>query len=222
MNVSEKVAPIKLGMVNAYLLSAGDGFVLVDTGFPDSWDDLEAALKSAGALPDRLKLVVVTHGDFDHTGGCAKLQKRYGARIATHQGDAPMGETGTPLKRDTSRLGRFIMWLNTRRKDRPEFEKFKPDVFLTDGQSLEEYGVDARIVFLPGHTPGSLGILTSDGDMISGDTVSNMFKPGISPFVADRDELLSSVAKLKSMDLRTIYPGHGKPFPAAKLSKIST
>jgi hydroxyacylglutathione hydrolase len=219
--MDKQIETIKLGMVNAYLVRADDRFVLIDTGVPDTWDKLEAALKAAGCLPDRLRLVVITHGDFDHTGSCAKLQERYGARIAMHEADAPMAETGVPLEREVSRLGRFLVWVNRRGKKRPEFETFEPDVSLTDGQSLAVYGVDATVVHLPGHTPGSIAVLMSDGDMFVGDTLSNMFKPGMSPFVSDRTLLRGSIDRLKGMKLETVYPGHGKPFPAEKLSKIA-
>jgi hydroxyacylglutathione hydrolase len=215
------VETIKLGMVNAYLVRAGDEFLLIDTGFPDAWEKLEAALKAAGCLPDRLRLVIITHGDFDHTGAGAKLQKQYGVKIAMHEADAAMAETGVPLKREVSRLGRLLVWFNTRGRQRPVFETFKPDVSLTDGQSLAEYGVDATVVYLPGHTPGSIAVLMSSGDIFIGDTLSNMFKPGMSPFVSDRAQLKSSIDRLKGMKLKTLYPGHGKPFGAEKLLKIA-
>ncbi len=219
--MDERIETIKLGMVNAYLVRAGDGFVLIDTGVPVTWETLEAALKSAGCLPDRLRLVVITHGDFDHTGSCAKLQGRYRAKIAMHEADAPMAETGVPLEREVSRLGRFLVWVNSRGKQRPAFETFKPDVQLVDGQGLDEYGLAAKIVYLPGHTPGSIAVLMSDGDMFVGDTLSNMFRPGMSPFVSDRARLKNSIDRLKGMDLKTLYPGHGKPFQAEKLSNIA-
>jgi glyoxylase-like metal-dependent hydrolase (beta-lactamase superfamily II) len=40
------------------------------------------------------------------------------------------------------------------------FEKFKPDLYLTDGQNMNAYGLDAQILHIPGHTKGSIGILT--------------------------------------------------------------
>ena len=221
--MSDNVMPVKLGMVNAYLLKASDGFVLVDTGLSTSWEKLEPALKEAGCLPDHLNLVVITHGDFDHTGGCAKLQRQYGAKIAIHEADAQQVETGVPLKRQVGfPFFKVIMFLRKlkRRGHMPEFETFKPDLILTDGQSLDEYGVDAKIIHLPGHTPGSIIVLLANGDVIAGDTVSNMFKPGRSPFVWDSAQLRDSVEKLKRMDPGTIYPGHGKPFSAAELRKI--
>lgn len=211
-------------MVNAYLLKATDGFVLVDTGLPNNWDALNEQLAAAGCLPDRLKLVVITHGDLDHTGGCLNLREKYGAKIAIHHDDAEMVEKGVVLKREiTNPIFKMMMKLRKHRMRgrMPQVATFEPDIILSDGQSLEEYGVDAKVLHLPGHTPGSIAILMSDGDIIVGDTLSNMFKPGVSPFIADRDQLARSVKALKEMDLKTIYPGHGKAFSAGALSKIS-
>jgi len=125
-----------------------------------------------------------------------------------------MAETGTPLKRDVKPgWAGSSCGMNKRRQDRPEFEKFKPDIFFDRWAEPRKNTGSMPGSCSSGTYAGSLGILMSNGDMISGDTLSNMFKPGTSPFIADRDELLSSITKLKSMDLRTIYPAHGKPFP---------
>ncbi len=63
--MTNNIELINLGFVNAFLLKAGDGFVLVDTGMASQYPQLEAALTTAGALPGRIKLVVITHGDTD-------------------------------------------------------------------------------------------------------------------------------------------------------------
>ena len=66
---------INLGFVNAFLIRAKEGFLLIDTGFNNQWEKLEKELLDAGCLPDTLKLAIITHGDMDHTGnvpGCAK------------------------------------------------------------------------------------------------------------------------------------------------------
>ncbi len=46
------------------------------------------------ATGNRLKLIVLTHGDFDHTGNAVYLRQRLGAPIAIHAGDAGMPERG--------------------------------------------------------------------------------------------------------------------------------
>lgn len=219
--MGQETKRIDLGMVNAYLISRGDGFILIDTGLGLHWGQLEAELLKVGCLPDKLKLVVITHGDFDHTGNCAKLQKKYQAKIAMHAGDVDMAEKGTPLKRKIKsfRMRLFITLGRLTRKRQP-FEPFKPDIMLTDGQDLREYGLSCRIIHLPGHTKGSIAILTEAGELFAGDTVFNRNRPEAAPFIQDLKELRESLAKLKRQTAWTVYPGHGEPFPFEALSTI--
>jgi hydroxyacylglutathione hydrolase len=77
------------------------------------------------------------------------------------------------------------------------FNKFEPAIFLTDGQSLTGYIPNAKIIHLPGHTEGTIGILTDEDDFISGDTLFNSKKPNIVTFVDDFQELNNSTSKFK-------------------------
>lgn len=212
--MEENVKVIKLGFVNAFLLKAGDGFVLVDTGVPGTLEKLEAELLAAGALPGRLKLVVATHGDFDHIGACAFLQKKYKIKIAMHRGDLYMALIGTRPKRKTVTVWGKLVMLRARMKriikGGRSFDKFNPDLLLADGQSLAEYGLDAKIVHIPGHTKGSIGLLTSDGSFFAGDTFVNGGKPAI--IIENKKELAGSISRIKNLPLKVIYPGHGDPF----------
>jgi hydroxyacylglutathione hydrolase len=218
--MATEILRINFGMVNAYLLRAGGGFVLVDTGMPMHWRKLEGELLRIGALPDKLNLVVITHGDIDHTGNCAKLQKQYHARIAVHPGDREQVQNGKQLVRDSGTpmgsvlrtLGR-IAAIFSKQAAFPAFETFAPDILLSDGQSLAEYGSDVRVLHTPGHTKGSIVLLTGDGGLFAGDTFSNTFGSHASPYIQDRRELRNSIDKIKRLAAGTVYPGHGKPFP---------
>jgi hydroxyacylglutathione hydrolase len=165
--------------------------------------------------------VVITHGDLDHTGNCAKLQKKYQAKIAMHPGDRAMAETGAPLVRKTRSFKvKVFMLLARLTRGKTKFDTFKPDLLLADGQDLKEYGLAARILHTPGHTKGSIAVLTDQGWLFPGDTLSNNNKPDIGPFIQDDRELRDSLAKLKGLSARTVYPGHGKPFPFEALARI--
>jgi hydroxyacylglutathione hydrolase len=219
MNTEPQV--INLGFVNAFLIPAGDGYVLIDTGMDSQWDLLEKELLKVGCLPDKLKLVVITHGDMDHTGNCAKLQKKYQAKIAMHPGDRAMAETGARLVRKArSFKGKFFMSLHRLTRAKTNFDTFTPDLLIADGQDLKGYGLAARILHTPGHTQGSIAVLTDQGGLFPGDTLSNSNKPDIGPFIQDDRELRNSLAKLKGLNARTVYPGHGKPFRFEALSGI--
>jgi len=42
-------------------------------------------------------------------------------------------------------------------------------MFLEEGQPLSDVGLDASVLHLPGHSKGSIGILTASGDLFCGD-----------------------------------------------------
>ncbi len=216
--MGEKVRTIKLGFVNAFLVESRNGFILIDTGMANQWDQLESRLLSFGCLPEQLKLVVITHGDPDHTGGCVKLQQKYKVSVAIHQGDASMVENGIMQKRKIRGLKRKV-FIFFRRLMMPKLRmtKFKPDMLLSDGQSLEQYGLKARVYHLPGHTMGSIGILTDEGDFFSGDTLVNNKKPDTATYIENSQELQNTIDKLKKLGMKKIFPGHGKPFLAEEL-----
>jgi glyoxylase-like metal-dependent hydrolase (beta-lactamase superfamily II) len=214
----EDIKTIKMIFVNAFLVKASEGYVLIDTGLPVFWEKLEHELLSAGCLPDKLKLVVITHGDMDHTGNCAKLQEKYKCKIAMHKEDSDMAEKGVVLKRKTKTLFAKVFFMLRRLKRRKiPFDKFKPDIYLIDGQNLAEYGLNVTVIHIPGHTKGSIGIISDDGILFAGDIFTNRKKPDTATFIENSRELKNSLIRLKSLPIVTVYPGHGKPFEMSQI-----
>ena len=220
------IKTINLGGVNCYLTTAGDGFVLIDTGFSNKRSQLVEELKNAGCRPDNLKLIVLTHGDIDHAANAAYLRQNFHARIAMHQEDAGMVEQGNMGWNRKSRpdkislIGSMIILLgsiSTIFSPANKFEKFRPDMFLEEGQPLSDVGLDASVLHLPGHSKGSIGILTASGDLFCGDLLWNMRKPGPHFLIDDLAAYTSSLEMLKSLNVKTVYPGHGSPFSMEKL-----
>lgn len=215
--MKDSITVIGLDFVNAYLIKTKDGYVLIDTGLPNQWERLEKELQSAGCLPGTLKLIILTHGDWDHTGNASRLREKYSVRIAMHPGDVSQVENGVFLKRKVRPLFYRIffairMLRRKLQKNRMSFPKFKPDILLSDGQSLEEYGLAAKVIHIPGHTPGSIGVITGEGNLFAGDTFVNSKKPDAARIIENTVQLQNSLDKLKKMNIKTVYPGHGKPF----------
>jgi glyoxylase-like metal-dependent hydrolase (beta-lactamase superfamily II) len=214
----EDITIIELTFVNAFLVKVKDGFILIDTGLAMHWEKLKSELEAAGCVPGKLKLVILTHGDFDHIGNCRKLQEMYKCKVAMHKDDSLMAEEGVFVKRKVKTLAAKIFSLIRRLKRRKVvFDKFKPDLYLTDGQNFREYGFDATVVHIPGHTKGSVGILAGD-ILFAGDTFTNRRKPGTAVYIENSTDLANSLARLKAMSIKTIYPGHGKPFEMRELN----
>ena len=213
--MSEGVQIICLASVNSYLIAAEGGFVLIDTSKPEKRRDLETRLKGAGCTPGDLRLIVLTHGDYDHAGNAACLREEYGVGIAMHRDDSARVERGDwslnmQPKPDKFPLRFRVVSLFIRPGP---FETFTPDVFVEDGQNLSDFGLDATILHLPGHTRGSVGILTAAGDLFCGDLMDSMMgRPSLEFFIDDMAAAEASLARLRGLDVGTVYPGHGKPF----------
>lgn len=210
--------PLGMGTVNCYLLQAGDGYVLIDTGAPNARKTLKRELDSLGCRPGALNLIVLTHGDLDHIGNAAHLRSVFGSKIAMHADDARIAETGDMfVNRDKSSF--ILSALASRLFGFGKSERFTPDVLIEDGFALSGYGLEARAITIPGHSKGSIGILTADGDLFCGDLFDNTERPALNSLMDDRDTAIRSAAKLSALRIRTVHPGHGKPFSIDQLSR---
>jgi glyoxylase-like metal-dependent hydrolase (beta-lactamase superfamily II) len=204
--------PYRLGSVNCYLAKTDAGYILIDTGCTRRRTDLEKELESAGCKPGNLQVVVLTHGDFDHSGNAAYLRKKFGARIAMHHDDSGMVERGNMFW-NRSKSNIFIRMIAPILFRFGKSERFKPDSYIEDGEDFSENGFDARALHIPGHSKGSIGILTSRGDLFCGDLLENIHKPKLNSIMDDLTTANTSVERLNKLSIRTVYPGHGKSFP---------
>jgi glyoxylase-like metal-dependent hydrolase (beta-lactamase superfamily II) len=67
-----------------------------------------------------------------------------------------------------------MMALTSRLAAKHPAEKFTPDLEIDEGFDLSSYGFDGRILHIPGHSKGSIGVLTAKGDLFCGDLFYNM------------------------------------------------
>ncbi len=208
---------INLGFVNCYLFETEQGYVLVDTGMGNQRSRLAGALEEAGCKPGNLQLVLITHADADHIGSAEYLREAYGAKIAMHPLEAAAvapGGGGTtnrkPRMDKVSPLFRLMLSLERLVPGLMRAPQLDPDFSVDEGFDLSPYGLDARVVHIPGHSSGSIGVLTAEGDLVCGDLLTNNRRV-TTPIIDDLDAYQRSIARLKHMDLRRIYPGHGKP-----------
>jgi hydroxyacylglutathione hydrolase len=91
-------------------------------------------------------------------------------------------------------------------------KRFEADLFVDDGYTFSEYGFDASVPIIPGHSKGSIGIMTTNGDLFCGDLFDNTDNPMLNSIIDDPESAKTSVEKLRGFVVNTVYPGHGKPF----------
>jgi len=197
--------------VNCYLVEGSDGYVLIDTGAPGRRRTIETQLDRAGCRPGNVKLIIVTHGDRDHAGNAAYLRDAFGAPIGMHSDDAGIVEQGDMFWNRTA-PNRLAQTLLNRLMGLSGADRFAPDVLLQDGEDLSGYGLEARVLSLPGHSRGSIGVLTAAGDLFCGDLLANVDRPNLWSIIDDHAAARSSVARLRGLPVHTVYPGHGSRF----------
>ncbi len=191
-----------------------DDYILIDTGYCRKRKELDKVLTKEGVDPENLKLVILTHQDFDHSGNCVYLSDNYHSKIAMHMEDSEAVQRGDMLwyRKRRNIFTRVILKILLIVFRIGKFEKFTPDLFLDEGDDLSSYGFDAQVLHLPCQSKGSIGVLTSNGNLFCGDLFMNFKKPDKPTLIDSKEQLNASIEKVSQCNPNIIFPGHGKPF----------
>ena len=176
---------------NVYVLAdpASREAIAIDTAIPClPW--ISGALEERGW---KLRLIVSTHGHWDHVGANAEVSAHTGAPIAVHPLDAHRLTDPQPL------------W------EPFEILPSVPAVDLAEGGEIRFGEIRLRVLHTPGHTEGSVCLhAEDDGILFSGDTLfaggwGRTDLPG-----GDEGQMVESLVRLSGLDdpLR-VLPGHG-------------
>ncbi|MBL8937281.1 MAG: MBL fold metallo-hydrolase [Archangium sp.] len=166
-----RVVTLQYEYTNAHALIGPEGqIVLVDSGFERNTAALERGLKESGLDAKQVVAVVLTHGHPDHAGGAKHFQEQ-GAVVIAGAGDAQMlseGKNEVPLCPTNGDARARLA------ADQAEHhEGVNADVLVTERLSLlARTGVDAEVMPVAGHTPGSLVVKAGQslfvGDLLRG------------------------------------------------------
>lgn len=187
-----RVDRIRVGMIDTicYIVSSSQkNAIVIDPG--DQSEKIIRLLERESLVP---KMILLTHGHYDHIGAIEALKKLGTLPVYVGQGDEPM-INGSLWE---SYLGHPF--------SHPTF-----DHILVDGQILTLDELRIKVISTPGHSPGSVSFVVGDA-VFTGDTLfadggvgrTDLWQ-GSSADLADsiRRKLFSLPGEL------TVYPGHG-------------
>lgn len=154
-------------------------------------------LNRIGAHGLTIRLVINTHGHFDHIGGNREVLEATGAKLLIHRDDVPF-------------LGRAadvgaMYGLTTENSP-------LPDETLEDGMDITIGSCALKVFHTPGHTPGGCCLyLEREGIVITGDTLFAE-SVGRTDFPGSSHAALMASIRSKLMTLpdeTQVLPGHG-------------
>jgi metallo-beta-lactamase class B len=125
-----------------FLIVTPAGHILVNTGLADSTKLMQASAEKLGYSLRDVKLLLTMQAHYDHVAAFAEIQKLSGAKVYATAKDAPILESG----------GASDPYAGARNP----FTPVKVDRVLRDGETFEFGGTSVRVIYTPGHTPGSV------------------------------------------------------------------
>ena len=182
--------PLGVFQCNCSILSREGRAVVIDPG-----DEFEKILALLEGLT--VEQILLTHAHIDHVGAVAQLKRHFGAPVAMHPEDQSTYDM----------LPQQAQWTGV-----PQPEPFTVDRRLSTREPLDCLGQEMRVLFTPGHSPGSVSFyLPQENKVIAGDalfrrSIGRTDLPG-----GDHELLIKSIkTQLLTLPPSTeVFPGHG-------------
>jgi len=172
----------------------------------DPADDADYIIRKIQDFKLKPKLILATHGHFDHVLAVPELKLAYGIPFLMHKADLFL------LKRSKETAKYFT----GAQADPP----LMPNKFIKEGDLIKFGKEKLKVIETPGHSPGGVSFL-SRGIVFDGDT---LFHQGIGRYdfsYASKEDLFDSIKKLlKLPDKTRVYPGHGEETTVGEEKKV--
>jgi metallo-beta-lactamase class B len=191
--------------LSAYLFTSGEGHILIDAPLEENVDLVLRNVEKVGFEPRDIKILIASHGHFDHTGGMATMLERTGAELLLSPEEAKLVGAG----------GKGDFFLG----DRAAYKPAKATRILSHLETVKVGDRALTAHFTPGHTKGctswsgTLKIAGKDASFVS--ICSLTVLPGY-VLAGDRPsypgiarDYCSSVSHLRTLEPDVFLASHG-------------
>ncbi len=177
---------------SVYLIDSGPYLVLIDSGAGESFKILVENIRSLNLAPEKLKVIIATHGHIDHIGGLFKFREKFNVEIIAHELESNMIEKG---------IGTGAHWYGV------SYTPCKIDKKLKGEKKELKIGkYDFKFLHIPGHSPGSIVCYLDIKEkriLFGQDIHGPYFIPGAEP-----DTAKGSLKKLIELNADILCEGH--------------
>ena len=221
-------------IVNICLVGYPDtkGFVLVDTGMPESAQKIISVTEERFGKNSRPKAIILTHGHFDHVGAIIDLVKYWQIPVYAHELELPFltGKKRYP-EPDPTVEGGMIAKLSPIFPNEPINLGSQVEMLPSNGSV--PYMPEFRWIHTPGHTPGHISLFREkDGALLVGDAFVTVKQESLYKvltqeqeisgppryFTPDWEQAFQSVKKLEALRPSVAVTGHGLPMAGELLT----
>ena len=219
---------------NLYLVPGADRDLLVDTG--NGIGDLGAALSALRESPGKPLTAVLTHAHCDHQGGLYAFAERAVHALEAEELAVPsivhplrVSEWPAVVRRWLAASGLAPADVLVTAVPDVDFDPHAfrvtgcaPTRLLGEGDVVDLGDRLFRVLHLPGHSPGGIGLLEEKtGVLFSGDVVYD--GGGLLDDIpgADVDEYARTMRRLQELPVSTVHAGHDESFGRARLVAIA-
>ncbi len=176
---------------NYYVIEQNRQRLLVDVGWPGTLSKLTASLKRKGLALMDVNYLIATHYHPDHAGLVQELKDRGVKHVILEQQLSAIPQLKTYMKPGSG-------YVDIRLQDSLHLKTAESRAWL------RSIGLSGEIVGTPGHSEDSVCIVLDEGFAFTGDLTP--------PVMVDTDKaevVEQSWARLRALNVQTIYPGHG-------------
>lgn len=222
--MTNQIFTLKFGINRCYIIKAKSA-IMIDGGPPNMGKTLIKILSNYSIHPQDIQLIILTHGDFDHVGSTRDFKALTGAKIAIHEEDRRnLEESRFNWPPGVTSWGKILRFMLAPLLKKIPFPSVKADIILSENEFLlNDFGIDGKILYTPGHTLGSISVLLNTGEAFVGCLAHNNFpfkyRPGLPIFAEDLVKIKESWKILIDQGAKMIYPSHGNSFSIERIKK---
>ncbi len=204
---------------STHIIDTGRGLILIDAGMNETLDVVIDNIREVGLSEKDIKIILLSHGHYDHAGACVRLKKMCGAKIYLGKGDLKMvtGEENTSL----SEL--FGVKFS---------DFFTPDVLLSNGDKITLGNTEILCLSTPGHTDGTMSFFFNvdtngktylagmHGGVGTNTLTAKFLEKNNLPF-SNREKYINGIEKVKNIKVDVFLGNHvGNNNTEGKILKV--
>lgn len=199
-----------------FLVTTPEGHILVNTAIESTVEQIRGNVEKLGFKYADIKILLVSQGHMDHTGGLAEIKKQTGARVMIDEQDVQVVEDGGRSDFIYGKVGGSYY-----------FPGVKVDRVLKDHDIIELGGTRLEMLHHPGHTKGSCSYMLTTGD--ESHTwkllIANMpfllpeVKPGMETYPSVLDDAKNTIKEMRKLKFDLWVAAHASQFNLHKLRK---